>query len=62
MIPVDQISPGNYYSQDDACFLLGDGFSKRAAKETICAACRSGELQCRKHIKRYWFTGKAFLE
>ena len=30
MIPVNDIIPGNIYSQDDASFLLGEGFTKAA--------------------------------
>jgi len=62
VIPVDQIVPENLYSQDDALFLLGDGFTKDAAREAICEACRAGEMECSNWRRRYWFTGAAFLE
>ena len=61
MIPVDSIHVDNLYSQDDATFLLGDGFTEKAAREAICEACRSKELAGRHWRKRYWFTGRAFL-
>ena len=38
MIPVDQIIEGNLYSQDDATFLLGEGFGDKVAREIFCAA------------------------
>jgi hypothetical protein len=62
MIPVEQIVQVNLYSQDDACFLMGDGFTAKSAKEAICQACRTGQLENRLWRKRYWFTGRAFLE
>ena len=62
MIPIDRITPGNLYSQDDAAFLLGDGFSPKAAREAVCEACRSGQLPHRRWRKRYWFTGRVFLD
>lgn len=62
MIPVNDIIPGNIYSQDDASFLLGEGFTKAAAREAICEACRSGQLRSASWRRRYWFTGRAFLE
>lgn len=62
MIPVSQIVPQNLYSQDDAELLLGGGFSRKAAREAICEACRSGQLRSTQWRKRYWFSGKAFLE
>ena len=61
MIPIDQIVPGNPYSQDDAVFLMGAGSTEAAAKEVICEACRSGDLESRKWRRRYWFSGKNFL-
>lgn len=62
MIPVDQIVHKNVYTQDDGPFLVGEDFTLRAAKEFIRAACRSGELPSRFYRKRYWFTGKDFLD
>ena len=62
MIPIDQIIPGNPYSQDDAVFLMGEGFSEDAAKEIVCEACRSGQLKASKWRKRWWFAGRAFVE
>jgi len=61
VIPIDQIIPGNPYSQDDAAFLMGEGFTEAAAKEAICEACRSGNLESRKWRRRYWFSGRNFL-
>lgn len=61
MIPIDKIIPANLYSQDNAQFLLGNGFSKAAAKEAICEACRSGQLESKRWRRRYWFTGHEFL-
>ncbi len=62
MIPIDEIRAENLYSQHDAEFLLGKGFSKRGAKEFVREACHSGQLSNRFYRKRYWFTGAAFLE
>jgi len=62
VIPLDSIAPGNLYSQDDAPFLLGEGFTPEAAREAICGACRSGQIAHREWRRRYWFTGRAFLE
>jgi len=62
VIPVDRIIPGNPYSQDDAAFLMGCAFTKDAAKEAICEACRSGQLKASKWRNRWWFTGNAFVE
>ena len=62
MIPVNEIIPHNLYSQDDAGFLLGEGFTKKAAREAICAACRSGDLRNAQWRKRYWFSGRSFVE
>lgn len=62
MIPLDDIVPANLYTQDDAMFLLGDGFTKKAAREAICEACRSGDLPAKEWRRRYWFTGRDFLE
>lgn len=62
MIPMADIIPGNLYSQDDATFLLGEGFSKRGAREAITEACRSGALPARLWRRRYWFRGADFLE
>ena len=62
MIPISEVVPENLYSQDDALFLLGSGFTKRAAKELLCEVCRKGELSHSYFRKRYWFTGREFLE
>ncbi len=62
MIPIDKIVPGNPYSQDDAAFLMGKGLSQDAAKEIVCEACRSGQLKASKWRKRWWFTGRAFID
>ena len=61
MIPINEIVKSNLYCQDDAQFLLGAGFTKRAAKELICESCRTGDLPNHFHRKRYWFTGEDFL-
>ena len=62
MIPIGQIVEGNLYSQDDARLLLGNGFSAKAARDVICEACRSGELNNRSWRRRYWFTGREFMD
>ena len=62
MIPVSKIMPENLYSQDDGQFLLGQGFSVKAAREVILEACRSGQLSATSWKKRYWFSGKDFFE
>ena len=62
MIPISQIIPDDLYSQDDAEFLLGEGFTRKAAREAICAACRSSDLRNAQWRKRYWFTGRDFIE
>ena len=62
MIPIDGIVPDNLYSQGDAVLLLGEGFSPEAAREVICEVCRSGELPHKRWRKRYWFTGRDFLD
>ena len=62
MIPIAQIIPENLFSQDDAKFLLGEGFTKDAAREVIREACRSGQLKNKRWRRRYWFTGREFLE
>jgi len=62
VIPIDKVIPGNLYCQDDAQFLLGSGFSKAAAKEAISEAARAGQLTSKQWRKRWWFTGRAFLE
>jgi hypothetical protein len=62
VIAADETISENLYSQDDALFLLGEGFTKEAAREAICEACRSGELESRMWRRRYWFTGCVFLE
>ena len=62
MIQITEIKPTNLYSQADAEFLLGDGFSKKAAKEHISKACRSSELKASKNLGRWWFTGDDFLK
>jgi len=62
VIPVDKIIPKNLYSQDDALFLLGDGFTKDAAKEAVCEASRSGALVAQQWRKRWWFTGAEYLK
>ena len=62
MIPLSDIILENVYSQDDASYLLGDGFSKVAAKQQICNACKSGTLKACKFARRWCFTGAAFLE
>ena len=62
MIQITDIKPQNLYSQNDAEFLLGDGFSKKAAKEHISQACRLGELKASKNLGRWWFTGDEFLK
>ncbi len=61
MIPIEQIVPENLYSQDDATFLLGTGFTEDAAREAITEACRSGQLASRSWRRRYWFTGREFM-
>ena len=61
MIPIDKIIPANLYSQDDATFLLGTGFTEEAARETLCEACRSGQLTAQQWRKRWWFSGAEFL-
>ena len=61
MIPINDIAAENLYSQDDAQFLLGDGFTKDAAREAICEACRAGDLEAKRFRKRWWFTGREFL-
>lgn len=61
MIPVAQIIAANLYSQDDAEFLLGEGFSEKAAREVICEARRSGQLPSTQWRRRFWFTGASFL-
>ena len=60
MIPLDQIIDVNLYSQDDAVFLLGRGFTGKAAREAIRSACKSGQLEGIQWRKRWWFTGCAF--
>ncbi len=40
---------------------MGVGFTEAAAKEVICEACRSGNLESRKWRRRYWFSGRNFL-
>jgi hypothetical protein len=62
MIPIGQIIPENLFSQDDAEFLLGKGFTKDAAREVIREACRSEQLKNKRWRRRYWFTGREFLE
>jgi hypothetical protein len=62
MIPITAIIPTHIYSQEDAPLLLGTGFSEDAAREVILEACRSGELESRQWRRRYWFTGRAFLD
>ena len=62
MIPIAEILPQNLYSQDDARFLLGEQFGEKAAKEAILEACRAGQIESRKWRKRYWFTGRCYLE
>ncbi len=61
MIPIDQIIPENLFSQDDAEFLLGEGFTKDAAREALREACRSGQLKSKRWRRRYWFTGREFV-
>jgi len=61
VIPVKEIESANLYSQDDARFLLGNGFTAKAAKEHITGACRARELKAAKSLGRWWFTGEAFL-
>ena len=61
MIPVADILPQNLYSQDDAPFLLGEGFTEDAAREAICEACRAGELKGQQWRKRWFFSGAEFL-
>lgn len=60
MVPMSQINDEDVYSQDDAPFLLGQGFSAKAAREAICRACRSEGLQSKFYMRRYCFTGKDF--
>ena len=60
MIPISEIDDEDIFSQKDAPFLMGQGFSEKSAKETICRACRSGELQAKVYMRRYSFTGKDF--
>jgi len=60
MIPITKITDANIYSQDDAGFLLGSGFTKKAARETIRSACQNGQLESRFWRKRWWFTGRQF--
>jgi hypothetical protein len=62
MIPITDLVPENLYSQEDAPFLLGTGFSEDAAREAICAACRAGQLVNVRWRRRYWFSGRAFLD
>ena len=62
MIPIRDIIPENVYSQDDASFLLCDGFSEIGAKQQICNACKSKDLKARKYARRWWFSGSAYLE
>lgn len=62
MIPVSAVVSENIYTQHDAAFLLGAGFTGKAARETICRACRNGELRAKLHLRRYWFSGRAFLK
>ena len=62
MIPIAEIIPENLYSQDDSPFLLGAGFTEDAARETICEACRSGELTSRKWRGRWWFAGREYID
>jgi len=57
MIPITEIIDANIYSQDDAGFLLGSGFTKKAARETIRSACQNGQLESSFWRKRWWFTG-----
>lgn len=61
MIPVSEVTPENLYSQDDAQFLLGEGFSRKAAREAIREACKTGELRSSKWRGRSWFSGQSFL-
>jgi hypothetical protein len=61
MIPVAEIVPENLYSQDDAEFLLGDGFTPKAARQVIGEACRSGNLISHKWGRRHFFAGREFL-
>ena len=60
MVPMSQINDEDIYSQDDAPFLLGQGFSAKAAREAICKACRNGELRSKIYMRRYSFTGRDF--
>lgn len=62
MIPVDKIASRNLHSQADAPFLLGEGFTPKAARSAICSACIAGELPSRKWSKRHWFYGRDFLD
>jgi hypothetical protein len=62
VIPIDTIILDNPYSQDDAMFLMGEGFTEGAAREVVCEACRSGQLKASKWRNRWWFSGRAFVE
>ena len=62
MIPISKITPSDIYSQEDAPFLLGNGFSQKAARQTITKACLRGDLKAVMRLRRYWFTGKEFLD
>jgi hypothetical protein len=61
VIPLTTIESGVLYSHHDAEFLLGAGFSKRAAQEVIKEACRTGNLDARTWRRRWWFSGDAYI-
>ena len=62
MVPMSQINDEDIFSQSDAPFLMGDGFSAKAAREAICRACRNEGLQSKFYMRRYCFTGRDFKE
>lgn len=62
MIQINNIVAENLYSQRDASFLLGNGFTKKAARQMISEACREKQLNANKYKRQYWFTGADFLE
>lgn len=60
MIPLSQIKDEDLFCQDDAKFLMGAGFTEKAARKQICRACKCGALVSKYFQRRYWFSGMAF--